>query len=108
MPRQLTIDSRRVQGEIEGLAAISEAPPPVVTRVLFSEADLRGRSFVKNLFRESGLLVREDAVGNLFARWSAKDSHLAPIASGSHIDAIPNAGCALSRAAASSRVGPSN
>ena len=92
MPRQLTIDSRRVQGEIEGLAAISEAPPPVVTRVLFSEADLRGRSFVKNLFRESGLLVREDAVGNLFARWSGKDSHLAPIASGSHIDAIPNAG----------------
>ena len=92
MLRQLTIDSRRVQEELEGLAAISEAPPPVVTRVLFSEADLRGRSFVKNLYRESGLLVREDAVGNLFARWLGKDSHIAPIASGSHIDAIPNAG----------------
>jgi N-carbamoyl-L-amino-acid hydrolase len=89
---QLMIDSRRLQGEVDGLAAISEAPPPVVTRVLFSEADLRGRAFVKELFRESGLQVREDAVGNLFARWLGKDSHLAPVATGSHIDAIPNAG----------------
>src|SRR5205807_7269874 len=65
---------------------------PVVTRVLFSEADLRARDFVKNLCREAGLTLREDAVGNIFARWSGKDPQLAPVATGSHIDAIPNAG----------------
>jgi N-carbamoyl-L-amino-acid hydrolase len=92
MLHQLTIDIRRLREEVDGLAAISEAPTPVVTRVLFSEADLRGRAFVKELFRESGLQVREDAVGNFFARWLGKDSHLAPVATGSHIDAIPNAG----------------
>lgn len=92
MLSQLTIDSARLQNELEALAAISEASPPAVTRVLFSEADLRGRSFVRNLCREVGLLVREDAVGNLFARWPGKDPNLAPLATGSHIDAIPNAG----------------
>ena len=66
--------------------------PPVVTRVLFSEADLRGRAFVKKLCREAGLVVREDAVGNIFARWEGADKNLPAVATGSHIDAIPNAG----------------
>ena len=88
----LSIDTRRLQHEIDELAAISEAPPPVVTRILFSEADLRARAFVKNLCREAGLSLREDAVGNLFACWLGKDSNLTPVATGSHIDAIPNAG----------------
>ena len=36
--------------------------------------------------------LREDAVGNLFARWEAKETDLPAVATGSHIDAIPNAG----------------
>ncbi len=36
--------------------------------------------------------VHEDAIGNTFARWSGTDPDLAPIGTGSHIDAIPNAG----------------
>jgi ureidoglycolate amidohydrolase len=82
----------RLQRQIDELAAISAAPAPVVTRVLFSEADLRAREFVKNLCRETGLTLREDAVGNIFARWAGKNPQLTPIATGSHIDAIPNAG----------------
>src|SRR6266498_3894620 len=88
----LAIDERRLQRQIDELAAISEAPAPVVTRVLFSEADLRGREFVRQLSRELALEVREDAVGNLFARWPGTDAGLAPVATGSHLDAIPNAG----------------
>src|ERR1051326_6638395 len=90
--KPLAVDSQRLQHQIDALAAISEAPPPVVTRVLFSEADLKGRAFVKNLCQELGLSLREDAVGNFFARWPGKDPKAAPIATGSHIDAIPNAG----------------
>lgn len=88
----LSIDSARLQGQIDELAAISEAPAPVVTRVLFSEADLRGRSFVKSICAELELAIREDPVGNIFARWAGSDSAAPPIATGSHIDAIPNAG----------------
>ena len=78
--------------ELETLARISEADPPVVTRVVFSHADLRARGHVKELCREAGLSVREDAVGNTFARWEGLEPGLAPVATGSHIDAIPNAG----------------
>ena len=89
---KLQINSARLQREIDELALISENPPPVVTRILFSEADLRGRAFVKNLCREAGLTLREDAVGNIFACWEGAKKTLPPVATGSHIDAIPNAG----------------
>ena len=88
----LAINEQRLQRQIDELAAISEAPAPIVTRVLFSEADLRGRAFVKNLCRELELVLREDAVGNLFARWEGTGTNLPAIATGSHTDAIPNAG----------------
>ncbi len=88
----LVIQEQRLQREIDGLSLITEATPPVVTRVIFSEADMRGREFVKTLCREAGLVLREDAVGNIFARWDGTDKTLPAVATGSHIDAIPNAG----------------
>lgn len=86
----LSID--RLISELNALAQISEAEPPIVTRIVFSEADLRARVYVKGLCREIGLEIREDAVGNTFIRWQGSDPTLAPIGTGSHIDAIPNAG----------------
>jgi len=81
-----------LMAELAALARISEAEPPIVTRVVFSESDLRARAYVKGLCAAAGLTVREDAVGNTFARWSGSEPGLAPVATGSHIDAIPNAG----------------
>ena len=78
--------------ELTELSKISEAEPPVVTRIVFSEADMRARSFVKDLCTDAGLAIREDAIGNTFARWEGSDPALAPIGTGSHVDAIPNAG----------------
>jgi N-carbamoyl-L-amino-acid hydrolase len=78
--------------ELAALAQISEAEPPVVTRVVFGPADLRARGYVKGLFADAGLTVEEDAVGNTFARWQGSDPTIAPVGTGSHIDAIPNAG----------------
>ena len=78
--------------ELQTLGRISEAEPPVVTRVVFSEADLRARAYVKDLCTNAGLKISEDAIGNTFARWQGSDPALAPIGTGSHIDAIPNAG----------------
>jgi N-carbamoyl-L-amino-acid hydrolase len=92
MRSSLEIDIARLQKEIDDLALISENPAPVVTRVLFSEADLAARASVKDLCRQAGLAVREDAVGNIFARWEGTRPSAPAIATGSHIDAIPNAG----------------
>jgi ureidoglycolate amidohydrolase len=81
-----------LMAELATLARISEAEPPVVTRIVFSEADLRARTFVKELCQAAGLTIREDAVGNTFIRWAGTQPELAAVATGSHIDAIPNAG----------------
>jgi ureidoglycolate amidohydrolase len=86
------VDAGRIQAELEALARWSEAEPPVVTRVVFTEQDLLARAFVKRLCVEAGLTVREDAVGNTFARWEGLRPELPAIATGSHIDAIPGAG----------------
>ena len=88
----LTIDGERLTKELDTLGAISAAEPPVVTRVVFTEADLRAREFVKKLCADAGLTLREDAVGNTFARWTGQNPNLPAVATGSHIDAIPNAG----------------
>ena len=53
---------------------------------------MRARAYVKGLCTAAGLSVREDAIGNTFARWQGSDPALAPVGTGSHIDAIPNAG----------------
>src|SRR3984957_15590205 len=89
---KIDIDEDRLAPELAALGAISQAEPPVVTRVVFTEADLRGREYVKQLCREAGLSVREDAVGNTLARWIGAIPELEPVGTGSHIDAIPNAG----------------
>lgn len=86
------IDSALLQKRIDELALITEAAPPVVTRVLFSDADLRGRDYIRNLCEEAGLGVRVDAVGNMFARWKGSAPDAPAVATGSHTDAIPNAG----------------
>ncbi len=86
------IDAERLTHELDALAGISDAPPPAVTRIVFTETDRRARAYVKALCGEASLLVREDAVGNTFARWIGSEPELSPVATGSHVDAIPNAG----------------
>jgi N-carbamoyl-L-amino-acid hydrolase len=85
-------DIDRLIDELKTLSAISEAEPPIVTRVVFGEADMRARAYVKQLCVDAGLVVSEDAIGNTFARWQGMEPNLPPIGTGSHIDAIPNAG----------------
>ncbi|MFZ0289290.1 MAG: M20 family metallo-hydrolase [Candidatus Sulfotelmatobacter sp.] len=88
----LTINRDRLLSEIEALASISEAEPPVVTRIVFSPSDLKARGWMKACCEEAGLTVREDAVGNTFARWDGSEPAASVVGTGSHIDAIPNAG----------------
>jgi ureidoglycolate amidohydrolase len=89
---QIKIDQRRVAEEIDTLAAFSDAEPPAVTRIVFSDQDLRARAWFKKRCAAAGLVMREDAVGNAFARWEGLRPELAAVATGSHIDAIPHAG----------------
>jgi len=88
----LAIDSARLSSEIEALASISDAEPPAVTRIVFTPTDLKARAWLMERCKEAGLAVRQDAIGNTFARWSGSDPAAPVVGTGSHIDAIPNAG----------------
>lgn len=88
----LTIDDRQLSTELDTLASFSDVPPPAVTRVVFSDVDLRARAYLKELCSAAGLHIREDAVGNTFARWLGSAPDAPAIGTGSHIDAIPFSG----------------
>jgi ureidoglycolate amidohydrolase len=88
----LEIDGARLLSEIEALASFSDAEAPAVTRIVFTPTDLKARAWMKARCEEAGLTVRYDAAGNTFARWSGTDAMAPVVGTGSHIDAIPNAG----------------
>jgi N-carbamoyl-L-amino-acid hydrolase len=89
---KLEIDQQRLSLEIETLAAISDAAPPAVTRIVFTPTDVKARAWMIARCEEAGLAVRQDAIGNIFARWNGADPAAPAVGTGSHIDAIPNAG----------------
>src|SRR5438552_16586263 len=69
----LVIDRDRLLSEIETLASFSDAEAPAVTRIVFTPTDLKARAWLKERCEEAGLSVRQDAIGNTFARWSGSD-----------------------------------
>ena len=87
----LEVDKHRLMSEIEELALISDAEAPAVTRIVFTPTDLRARAWFLTRCKGAGLAVRQDAIGNIFARWNGRNPSAA-VGTGSHIDAIPNAG----------------
>jgi N-carbamoyl-L-amino-acid hydrolase len=88
----LEIDQQRLLSELETLATISDAEPPAVTRIVFTPTDLKARAWMIARCEEAGLAVRQDAIGNIFARWNGADPAAPAVGTGSHMDAIPNAG----------------
>jgi N-carbamoyl-L-amino-acid hydrolase len=92
IPTNLEVDQALLQKEIEELASISEAEAPAVTRIVFSPTDLKARAWFMACCEKAGLAVRQDAIGNIFARWAGSEPNAPAVGTGSHIDAIPNAG----------------
>ena len=94
--REIAIDEARLLRELQRLAEFTSIEPSsegtAVTRVVFTPDDLRARAWLKDLAADEGLEIREDAVGNIFFRWTGSEPELPAVATGSHIDAIPHAG----------------
>jgi ureidoglycolate amidohydrolase len=88
----MNIHIQQLVAELHNLAAFSDAPAPAVTRVLWTEQDMKMRGWLKSLALESGLLWREDALGNTFIRLEGSQPTLPAIGTGSHNDAIPFSG----------------
>ncbi len=90
------IDEARLHQELTHLATFTAPNPPTdhtaVTRIVFTPEDIAARTYLKQLAQSANLEIREDPIGNTFYRWQGTHPDLPPVATGSHIDAIPNAG----------------
>ncbi|MDL2210391.1 M20 family metallo-hydrolase [Desulfovibrio sp. OttesenSCG-928-O18] len=86
------MDRQWVETALNTLAAIGTTADNGSNRLAFSDADMEAREYFKGLMRESGLTVREDAFGNIIGRLEGTDPSLPAMATGSHIDTVPNGG----------------
>jgi N-carbamoyl-L-amino-acid hydrolase len=86
------MDEQWVENVIARLAAIGRTERNGSNRLAFSEEDMAGRAYFKGLMAEAGLSVREDAFGNIIGRMEGAEAALPAVATGSHIDTVPNGG----------------
>ena len=89
---QINVEADRIVADLETLATFSDTESPAIARIVYSDADNRARAWLAEQCAASGLSVRKDALGNLFARWEGSDASAGAVGTGSHIDAIPHSG----------------
>lgn len=88
----LSINSDRLNDSIEKLAQIGQVSDGGVTRIAFSKEDIAARNLVQNWMIEAGMNVRIDAAANIIGRYEGKQEKFPTLATGSHIDTVPNGG----------------
>lgn len=66
--------------------------PQGVSRLAYSDADMKAREFMIHIMQESGLTVRVDSIGNIIGRLDGKNPDASIVVTGSHLDTIPYGG----------------
>ena len=96
---RLPVDADRLRADIEANAAFGrvETDDPEAhgrTNRTGTEANRKARDHLVERLRDAGLDVAVDAVGNVAGRWvpNGADPDAAPVASGSHLDSVPDGG----------------
>src|SRR5215470_1938255 len=85
----LRVNGERVNKHLAELSEFGKNPQGGVSRLAYSEADLKGREYAMRLMREAKLDVSIDAAGNILGRRAGHDTNLKPLVIGSHIDSVP-------------------
>lgn len=87
----LSINTKRLQEDIETLASIGRREDHGLYRMAFSDGDMEGRAWFKQQLEEAGLEVYEDGAANIHGRLNWDDETPA-VVTGSHLDTVPSAG----------------
>src|SRR5262245_11141187 len=88
----IRVDGRRVNDHLRELSEFGKNPQGGVSRVAYSEADLKGREYAMGLMRKAKLDVSVDAAGNIVGRRASPGDNSKPLVIGSHIDSVPEGG----------------
>jgi N-carbamoyl-L-amino-acid hydrolase len=86
------IDGVRLWDSLMEMARIGATPRGGVRRLALTEPDRQGRDRFRAWCEAAGLVVRVDAIGNIFARREGRDPARAPVLFGSHLDSQPSGG----------------
>ncbi len=86
------MDAKWVTDTLDHLSGIGKTAQNGSNRLAFSPEDMAARTYFKDLMSEAGLAVREDAFGNIIGRLEGTDPLAPAVATGSHIDTVPNGG----------------
>ncbi|KTG26884.1 Zn-dependent hydrolase [Haloferax profundi] len=93
----MRVNQQRLRSDIESNAEFGAVPTDEGrgrTVLTGSEADRRAREFFCERLRDAGLSISIDEVGNIVGRWvpESADPDAAPVATGSHLDSVPEGG----------------
>lgn len=88
----LTINGHRLNQTIAELATIGTSPDGGSHRLAFSDADIQARTWVQRRMTAAGMNVFTDPAGNLIGHYPGRYPDAPALATGSHIDSVPNGG----------------
>lgn len=88
----LRIDGARLWDGLMRMAEVGATPKGGVCRLALSQTDAQGRELFRSWCEQSGLAVRTDTMGNMFARRPGRDPARLPVLFGSHLDSQPTGG----------------
>lgn len=86
------VNSDRLAQSVESLAQIGQIPQGGVRRIAYSPEDIQARNLVQHWMIEAGMSVRIDTAGNIIGTYPGTFSQAPALATGSHIDTVPNGG----------------
>lgn len=85
-PLGLDIDASRVERMVTALGMVGRSEDTGVWRTAYSREWVEANELLGTWFSECGLVVRRDAVGNLWGRAEGRDADARAVVSGSHVD----------------------
>lgn len=85
------MDRPWIEATFEGIARFGKGERGV-SRLVFGEAEWAACNYVTGLMRRAGLATRSDAFGNVIARLEGRDPDAPAVATGSHVDTVPEGG----------------
>ena len=88
----LDIAGSRLMARLNDLGSTGRDSAGRLSRIAATDADKAARDLLCTWFREAGLAVHIDRIGNIHGLWKPADTAGDPVIMGSHIDTVTNAG----------------
>jgi allantoate deiminase len=86
------ISGERIAHRLGKLSTIGLTAQNGVTRVGFSPLEQQAKELVMEWMKEAGMEVMQDGAGNVVGRIAGQNNDVDAIASGSHVDSVPEGG----------------